>query len=75
MKKIKNGISYELNGWLYVSVKGSPRERGYAYGYLVANEMKKVLTGYSSVNLNEEISKIKSQHTVLSQYIKNKLHS
>ncbi len=40
-----------------------------------ANEMKKVLTGYSSVNLNEEISKIKSQHTVLSQYIKNKLHS
>ena len=42
MKKIKNGISYELNGWLYVSVKGEPRERGYAYGYLIADEMKKV---------------------------------
>lgn len=42
MKKIKNGVSYELNGWLYVSVRGSPRERGYAYGYLIANEMKKV---------------------------------
>lgn len=42
MKKIKNGISYELNGWLYVSVRGSPRERGYAYGYLIADEMKKV---------------------------------
>ena len=42
MKKIKNGISYELNGWLYVSVRGSPKERGYAYGYLIANEMKKV---------------------------------
>jgi hypothetical protein len=42
MKKIKNGISYEMNGWLYVSVKGNPKERGYAYGYLIANEMKKV---------------------------------
>jgi len=42
MKKIKNGVSYELNGWLYVSVRGSPRERGYAYGYLIADEMKKV---------------------------------
>ena len=42
MKKIKNGISYEMNGWLYVSVHGNPKERGYAYGYLIANEMKKV---------------------------------
>jgi len=42
MKKIKNGISYELNGWLYVSVRGAPKERGFAYGYLIADEMKKV---------------------------------
>lgn len=42
MKKIKNGISYEMNGWLYVSVHGEPKERGYAYGYLIAAEMKKV---------------------------------
>lgn len=42
MKKIKNGLSFEKNGWLYVSVKGDPKERGYAYGYLIAEEMKKV---------------------------------
>ena len=42
MKQIKNGLSYEKNGWLYVSVKGDPKERGYAYGYLIADEMKKV---------------------------------
>ena len=42
MKKIKNGSSYEMNGWLYVSVYGDPKERGYAYGYLIAAEMKKV---------------------------------
>lgn len=42
MKKVKNGISYELNGWIYVAIKGAPKERGYAYGKLVAYEMKKV---------------------------------
>ena len=42
MKQIKNGLSYEKNGWLYVSVKGDPKERGYAYGYLIADEMMKV---------------------------------
>ena len=42
-KKIKNGLSYKMNGWVYVSVKGDPVERGYAYGYLIAHEMKRVL--------------------------------
>ena len=41
-KRTKNGLCYEMNGWLYVSIKGNPRERGYAYGYLIADEMKKV---------------------------------
>jgi hypothetical protein len=40
--KVKNGISYELNGWLYISINGDPKERGYAYGYLCANEFKKI---------------------------------
>ena len=40
--KIKNGISYEKNGWKYISIKGKPRERGYAYGYLCANDFKEI---------------------------------
>jgi len=40
--KIKNGMSYEKNGWKYISVQGKPRERGYAYGYLCANDFKEV---------------------------------
>ena len=40
--KIKNGISYRKNGWLYISVKGSPKERGYAYGYYCANDFKEI---------------------------------
>jgi hypothetical protein len=40
--KIKNGISYEKNGWKYISIKGSPKDRGYAYGYLCANDFKEI---------------------------------
>jgi hypothetical protein len=42
IKKIKNGIRYDLNGWIYVSISGKPKERGYAYGKLIANDMKEV---------------------------------
>jgi hypothetical protein len=38
--KIKNGIRYEKNGWNYLSIKGSPKERGYAHGYLMVKELK-----------------------------------
>jgi hypothetical protein len=40
--KVKNGIRYDMNGWTYISIKGSPKERGYAYGKLIANDMKEV---------------------------------
>jgi hypothetical protein len=40
--KIKNGLSYEKNGWKYVSIKGKPKERGYAYGYLCADDFKEI---------------------------------
>jgi hypothetical protein len=40
--KIKNGISYDKNGWKYISVKGSPKERGYSYGFFCANDFKEI---------------------------------
>jgi hypothetical protein len=39
---VKNGFSHEMNGWLYVSIKGDPYERGYAYGLLVSTHMKEI---------------------------------
>ena len=42
MNSVKNGISYELNGWKYISIRGSARERGFAHGYLAAKEMKEI---------------------------------
>ncbi len=41
--KIKNGFRTETNGWIYVAVKGTPYERGYAHGYLVAKEIKEIM--------------------------------
>jgi hypothetical protein len=40
--KLKNGICYDLNGWKYLSIRGSPKERGYAHGYFVAKEFKEI---------------------------------
>jgi hypothetical protein len=40
--KIKNGSSYQKNGWKYISIKGKPNERGYAYGYLCADDFKEI---------------------------------
>jgi len=40
--KVKNGLRYNMNGWVYISIKGNPRERGYAYGKLIAQDMKQV---------------------------------
>lgn len=40
--KVKNGFCFNKNGWKYVSIKGKPKERGYAYGYLCATEFKEV---------------------------------
>ena len=42
MIKIKNGTSYDLNGWKYISINGKPKERGYAYGVLCAKEFKEI---------------------------------
>lgn len=40
--KIKNGISYDINGWKYISVKGNPKERGFAHGYFAAKKFKEI---------------------------------
>jgi hypothetical protein len=40
--KVKNGFRQDMNGWVYISIKGKPKERGYAYGKLIAKDMKQV---------------------------------
>jgi hypothetical protein len=42
MVKIKNGFSYEKNGWKYISIYGKPKQRGYSYGFLCAKEFKDI---------------------------------
>jgi hypothetical protein len=41
-KTIDNGYSYDKNGWKFISIYGKPKERGYAYGYLCADEFKEI---------------------------------
>ena len=74
MLKIKNGVSYDKNGWLYISVRGSPKERGYAYGYFCAKsfiEIQKMLDFlmFESYGLkwNEFIEKINNDFKVMTE--------
>ena len=39
---VLNGTSYRKNGWKYVAIHGEPAERGYAYGYLCAEDFAEV---------------------------------
>ncbi len=41
-KKVKNGSSYQMNGWKYISINGKPKERGRAYGSLCVEEFKEI---------------------------------
>lgn len=38
----QHGYCYEINGWNYVSVWGSPKERGFSQGFFCANDFKKL---------------------------------
>jgi hypothetical protein len=40
IKKHKNGLSYDLNGFKYIHINGSPRERGKAYGFFSGEDFK-----------------------------------
>ena len=39
---IKHGLREDKNGWIYISIRGAPKERGFAYGTLIAKEMIEV---------------------------------
>jgi len=40
--KVDNGIKYYKNGWMYISIYGTPKQRGYAYGLLIGEEFKEI---------------------------------
>jgi len=53
VKKIKNGFMQHNNGWIYLAIKGSAKERGYAHGYLIADQFKKIQKMLSFVAYND----------------------
>jgi len=38
-----NGYRFDKNGWIYLHIEGTPQERGYQHGYLVAPELEEIL--------------------------------
>ncbi len=46
---IGKGYRYNVQGWIYVYVEGKPYERGFQYGYLLANEISDMITRWSNI--------------------------
>ena len=38
-----NGYRFDRNGWIYVHIEGTPYERGFQHGYLVASELEEIM--------------------------------
>lgn len=51
--KVKNGLRYDMNGWVYISIQGKPFERGYAYGKLIAKDMKYMMNTIRFIVYND----------------------
>jgi len=44
VKWYNNGFRYDDKGWIFIHIEGAPYERGYQYGYLIAEEMSEYMT-------------------------------
>ena len=53
----KGGYRYNINGWIYLYIKGEPYERGYQHGYLLAPEIVDMITRWSNVIHNSPVLK------------------
>jgi len=51
----KEGYRYNINGWIYLYIKGEPYERGYQHGYLLAPEIVDMITRWSNVIHNSPV--------------------
>ena len=40
---LRKANRHEKSGWIYLHIEGSPRERGFQYGYLLAPEIKEAI--------------------------------
>jgi hypothetical protein len=49
VQKYHKGFRYDKNGWIYIHIEGEPYERGFQYGYLIADEYKKAYQCYSDM--------------------------
>ena len=39
---MSNGYTQDINGWKYISISGSPKERGYMYGNMCSGDFKDI---------------------------------
>jgi len=67
IKGYNTGFRYNIQGWVYVQIKGDPYHRGYQYGYLLSDEIVDLMNRWSNMIHNHPklklISRFMSQKT------------
>ena len=48
LRQYNNAYRYNCQGWIYVHVEGEPYDRGFQYGYLLADEIVDLITRWSN---------------------------
>lgn len=79
----KGGYRYNINGWIYLYIRGDPYERGYQHGYLLAYEIVDMITRWSNVihnspvlskiNINPESSRYEKISDVWWNFIRSRV--
>ncbi|MBS3777984.1 MAG: PQQ-binding-like beta-propeller repeat protein [Candidatus Thermoplasmatota archaeon] len=59
------GSRYNIQGWVYINIKGEPYTRGYQYGYLAGEEIVDLMQRWSKMILNHP--RIRPIRSTLSQ--------
>ena len=52
------GFRYNIQGWMYIHLEGSPYERGYQYGYLATDEIVDTLYRWGKIGHTEDFMEI-----------------
>ncbi|MDG6228642.1 MAG: PQQ-binding-like beta-propeller repeat protein [Candidatus Thermoplasmatota archaeon] len=63
-----SGKRFNVQGWVYVQIQGAPYERGYQYGYLLAEEIIDLMTRWSNMIHNHPSFKPFSRFMDQQQY-------
>ena len=67
--KVKNGTKYMRAGWTRLTIRGGPKERGFAHGQLMKEEFDRIMVTQDFVCMDSYGYDRKTLAAVLQRYL------